>query len=104
MIPVQIVFHTIRRFTLAIYVAPVSTSTSDGLSLRGDNARETGEDPQENGDGKRSSEVETEETPIGPFTPHTLIFTEQKVVQGLKSKGRERGFLGDLEIKTTTRT
>ena len=73
---------------------PVSASTSEGVSLRGDDAREIGEDPQENGDGKRSSEVETEEDPIGPITPHASTFAEQGIVQGTRVKGKGKRIPG----------
>ena len=72
----------------------ISTSTSEGMSLRGDDARETGEDSQANGDGKRSSEVDTEEDPIDPITPHAPTFAEQRIVQGTKVKGKEKRIPG----------
>jgi len=75
-----------------------STSTSESTSLREDHARETSEDLQTNGDGKRSSEVDTEEDPIGPITPHAATFAERGIVQGAKVRGKERtvpGGFGD---------
>jgi len=75
-----------------------STSTSESTSLRGDTAMETVEDLQVNGDGKRSSEVDTEEDPIGPITPHATTFAEQGTMQGVKSKGKGKtvpGGFGD---------
>jgi len=72
----------------------VSTSTSESTSLRGDNARETGEEIQTNGGGKRSSEVDTEEDPIDPITPHAATFAEQGIVRGAKGKGREKTIPG----------
>lgn len=72
----------------------ISTSTSEGMSFREDDARETGEDPQADGDGKRSSEVETEEDPIGPITPHAATFAEQRIVQGTKVKGKGKRIPG----------
>jgi hypothetical protein len=82
-----------------------STSTSESTSLRGNRARETGEDLQTNGDGKRSSEVDTEEDPIDPITPHAATFAEHEIVHGeLKLKGRKRQFREDLETMTMTMT
>lgn len=75
-----------------------STSTSESASLRRDITRDTAEDPQMNGNGKRSSEVDTEEDPIGPITPHAATFAEQGIVQRAKGKGKERtvpGGFGD---------
>ena len=75
-----------------------STSTSESTSLRGDTAMEIGEDLQTNGDGKRSSEVDTEEDPIGPITPHATTFAEQGTLQGAKGKGKGKtvpGGFGD---------
>jgi cysteine protease ATG4 len=71
-----------------------STSTSESTSLRGDTAREVEEDFQTNGDGKRSSEVETEEDPIGPITPHAATFPEQRIVRGTKVKAKEKTIPG----------
>ena len=71
-----------------------STSTSESTSLRGDNSKDTGEDLQANGDGKRSSEVDTEEDPIGPITPHAATFAEQGIVQRAKVKGKEKTIPG----------
>ena len=71
-----------------------STSTSESTSLRGDNAREAIEDPQANRDRKRSSEVDTEEDPIGPITPHAATFAERGIVQGAKVKGKEKTIPG----------
>jgi len=71
-----------------------STSTSESTSLRGDNARETSEDLQTNGDGKRSSEVDTEEDPIGPITPHAATFAERGIIQRAKVKGKEKRIPG----------
>jgi len=71
-----------------------STSTSESTSLRGNNAREAGEDLQTNGDGKRSSEIDTEEDPIDPITPHAATFAEHGIVQGTKVKGKEKTIPG----------
>lgn len=71
-----------------------STSTSESTSLKGDNTTETGEDLQTNGDEKRSSEIETEEDPIGPITPHAATFSEQVIVQGTKVRAREQTIPG----------
>lgn len=71
-----------------------STSTSESTSLRGDNTTETGEEFQTNGDGKRSSEVETEEDPIGPITPHAATFSEQGILKGSRVKTREKTIPG----------
>ena len=71
-----------------------STSTSESTSLRGDNAREAIEDPQVNRDRKRSSEVDTEEDPIGPITPHAATFAERGIEQGAKVKGKEKTIPG----------
>lgn len=71
-----------------------TTSTSEMVSLRGDNVTETGEDLETNGDEKRSSEVETEEDPIGPITPHAATFSEQAIVQGAKVKAKEKTIPG----------
>ena len=71
-----------------------STSTSESVSLRGDITRETGEDLQTNGNGERSSEVDTEEDPIGPITPHAATFVEQGIVQRARGKGKERTIPG----------
>jgi len=43
---------------------------SESMSLREDHMREASEDLQTNGDSIRSSEIDTEEDPIGPITPH----------------------------------
>ena len=56
--------------------------------------REAGEDLQTNGDGKRSSEVDTEEDPIGPITPHAATFAEHGIVQRTKVKGKEKTIPG----------
>ena len=71
-----------------------STSTSESTSLKGDNAREIGEDLQTNGEGKRSSEVDTEEDPICPITPHAATFAEQAIVRAAKVKGKEKTIPG----------
>lgn len=71
-----------------------STSTSESASLRGDNTTETGEELQTNGDGKRSPEVETEEDPIGPITPHAATFSEQAIAKGSRVKTREKTIPG----------
>ena len=75
-----------------------STSTSESTSLRGGTARETGQDLQTDEDGKRSSEVDTEEDPIDPITPHAATFAEQGTMQGAKGKGKGKtvpGGFGD---------
>lgn len=71
-----------------------STSTSESASLRGDDTTETGEDLQTNGDEKRSSEVETEEDPIGPITPHAATFSEQGIIQRTRIKAKEKTIPG----------
>lgn len=78
--------------------SPASTSTSESTSLRGDNATETGEDLQANGGGKRSSEVETEEDPIDPITPHAATFPEQGIVKRPKVR-RENTIPGGFEYE-----
>ena len=77
-----------------------STSTSESTSLRGEDTKETEEDTQANGDGKRSSEVETEEDPIDPITPHATTFSEQSTVQKTKVKAKGKtipGGFGDVD-------
>jgi cysteine protease ATG4 len=74
-----------------------STSTSESTSLRGDNTTETGEDLQTNGDGKRSSEAETEEDPIDPITPHVATFSEQDIVPGARVRAREKRIPGGFD-------
>ena len=71
-----------------------STSTSENTSLRGNNVREAGEDLRTNGDGKRSSEVDTEEDPVDPITPHAATFAEHEIVQRTKVKGKEKTIPG----------
>lgn len=71
-----------------------STSTSESTSPREDNTTEIGEEVQTNGDGKRSSEVETEEDPIDPITPHAATFSEHSIIQRPKVKTREHTIPG----------
>jgi cysteine protease ATG4 len=74
--------------------SPISRSTSESASLRGDGTTEIGEDLQTNGDGKRSSEVETEEESIDPITPHAATFPEQDMLKRPRVKSRENTIPG----------
>ena len=73
--------------------SPTVSTSSEGASLKGDNTTETGEGSQTNG--KRSSEVETEEDPIDPITPHAATFSEEEIVQRSKVK-REKTIPGSF--------
>lgn len=80
--------------------SPASFSTSESKSLKGDDTIEAGDDLLANGDEKRSSEVDTEEDPIDPITPHATTFPEQSIVRRSKVKTREQsipGGFGDEE-------